>query len=284
MQGSAKILARANVRTPRNGADGLAQAIARLSSTVQQSAGVSADAAGLAVGCPVSLDGAVRSGEKLSLSSTSDVLGAVRRVLRLPVIVRTELSMAALGELAMGTLCGFSDVVVLTIGSGLGAGVIADGRLYRGSSGTPGEIGHIQVVRSGNARLCACGRRGCLEAYASAKSLVVDIEGLPEASPESVLEAAGRGDIDAKRLLRKTARYIGLAISICANAYDPQVILLRGGFARAAWPLISLTALESAARSSVAGQVEVRLSALGDDGVFFGLAAELMAGASAEVK
>jgi glucokinase len=278
MRGASEILGRETAPTPRGDVEKLIRTISDLRHRVESLSGVEASAIGLALGCAVQPDGGIIvSGQKLGFSQGTDILTPIQDLLQLPTIVRTEISMAAIGEIIAGSARGMHDLVVLTIGTGLGAGIIIGGRLYRGCTGIAGEIGHIPVVRSSDARVCACGRRGCLEAYAAAPSLVTNDVTDKEDTPESIVQSALDGDLTAKGLLIETAGYIGLAISICANTYDPEIVILRGGFISAIWPIISAEAMHAVARWSLARHVNVRISSLGEDGVFFGLAAELLA-------
>jgi len=273
MHGTLDLLAKETAPTPIGDIDNLVQTIYELCCKAEKSSGITASTIGLALGCAVDSEtGTIIAGRKLGLSPGLDILGAVKNKFRMPAIVRTEISMAALGETLAGCAQGLSNVIVLTIGTGLGVGVIINGHLYRGSSASAGEIGHIPVVNSRDARLCSCGQRGCLEAYVTAPSLVAGTA----ATPEGVVQAACDGDPSAKSALLVTAGYIGLTIAICANTFDPELIVLRGGFIEAIWPLISQFALATAAERSIPHLADVRLSPLGKDGVFYGLAAEML--------
>jgi len=192
----------------------------------------------------------------------------------LPTRIRTELSMAALGEFATQTATRYNDIVVVTIGTGLGVGVVIGGRLWLGVRGLTGEIGHIPVVGSEDALPCHCGRRGCLELYSTAGALTRRATSGKWKAPEEVVAAAFSGQEEALAMITQTGRFIALAALICRNAYDPEAIVLRGGFIRAIWSLISDVVASPPEDHSLWPHVPVKLSSLGDDGVFWGLLQE----------
>ncbi len=152
---------------------------------------------------------------------------------------------AAYGEYWLGAGQGTQSMVVLTLGTGVGGGVVVFGKLLRGIDGTAAELGHLKVQRGG--RLCGCGQRGCLEAYASVSGMVkTAIEALLEASGESVLkemaggemenvtgrmisDAAEQGDPVALRVFEETAAWLGLGIGSIINYQNPERVVLCGG-------------------------------------------------------
>lgn len=155
---------------------------------------------------------------------------------------------AALGEMAYGEAKGMKDFMVITLGTGLGSGIVANGQLVVGHDGFAGELGHSILVRN-NGRLCGCGRTGCLETYASATGVARTAREFLEMNPEEdsvlreivcrpltskdVFQAAERGDKMAIRIFNFTAKMLGLALCDFITFSSPQAIILFGGLAHA---------------------------------------------------
>lgn len=172
----------------------------------------------------------------------SDALG-------LPATLDNDANCATLGEWWQGAARGGRNVIGLTIGTGIGGGLILDGRLYHGSSDVAGEIGHATIDSTG--RRCKCGNYGCLEAYASGtaiaerarEALERGSEGsllpqladgdLERITSETVYEAAARGDGLARELVQETARFLGAGIANLLNIFNPDVVVIAGGVTRA---------------------------------------------------
>ncbi|MBI1808488.1 MAG: ROK family protein, partial [Gemmatimonadetes bacterium] len=155
---------------------------------------------------------------------------------------------ATVGEWWIGAAQGGRNVVGMTIGTGIGGGLILDGKLYHGSSDVAGEIGHTTIDTQG--RRCKCGNYGCLEAYASGTAigerarealaggepsalLVMAGGDLSKVTAQTVYEAAKTGDRIASEVVRETARYIGTGIANLLNVFNPDVVVLAGGVAQA---------------------------------------------------
>lgn len=160
------------------------------------------------------------------------------------VVVDNDVNVMALGEINQGAGKGVDNLVFVKIGTGIGAGIICEGNLYRGSSGCAGDIGHISVNKSGP--LCHCGNRGCLEAYAGGPAIAE--RALTEAqagrSPillkyyekngkllrtEDVGDAAREGDALAIEVIRESGQYIGDVLAGLVNFFNPQMIVIGGG-------------------------------------------------------
>lgn len=158
-----------------------------------------------------------------------------------------DASVAAYGEYK--TLNIQKDVIFMTLGTGVGGGVIANGKLVEGAHGSAGEIGHIQVEYD-NPKLCSCGLRGCLETVASirgfkevAKDLLKDYKGQSELSkipinPPNIFKAAAKGDKLANDIIVKVSNYIAMAGAKMAVVTDPAYIIIGGGISNAGKPLI----------------------------------------------
>ncbi|MEO7218625.1 MAG: ROK family protein [Gemmatimonadaceae bacterium] len=155
---------------------------------------------------------------------------------------------ATLGEFWRGAARGGRDVIGMTLGTGIGGGLVLDGRLYHGVSDAAGEIGHTSIETNG--RRCKCGNYGCLEAYCSGPAIaerareafdgevspILDalIEGdLARINAHVVYEAARRGDIIAREVVRDTARFLGTGVANLINIFNPDTVVLAGGVTQA---------------------------------------------------
>lgn len=168
----------------------------------------------------------------------------MRKRLHVPCFVDNDANLACYGEYWLGAGQGAESIAVLTLGTGVGGGIVVFGQLLRGIDGTAGELGHLKVQRDG--RLCGCGARGCLEAYASVSGMVrTAIEGL-EGDQESklrqmcegdcetltgkmIFDAAMEGDALAQWVFQETATWLGLGISSIINYQNPERVILCGG-------------------------------------------------------
>jgi glucokinase-like ROK family protein len=171
-----------------------------------------------------------------------------------PVWVDNDVNLLALGEWRSGIAQGQDNVVVIKVGTGIGAGIIADGRLHRGAQGSAGDVGHIQVVDD-TAIVCRCGNIGCLEALAGGAALAR--EGLAAASDgrserlrlsleqhghvtaEDVARAASFGDPIAVAMLRSAGSRIGLMLASVVNFFNPSLIVIGGGVAQSGDQLLA---------------------------------------------
>ena len=160
--------------------------------------------------------------------------------------ITNDANAAALGEMIFGAAKGMKHFIILTLGTGLGSGIVVDGEVVYGHTGFAGELGHMTVAEGG--RVCGCGRRGCLETYASATGLVRTVLALlsdrrdesmlrelrgSEITSRRVAEAAAAGDVIAKEALDQTARMIALGIANAVIFSSPETIFLFGGLAQA---------------------------------------------------
>lgn len=165
------------------------------------------------------------------------------RALGVPAIVENDANAAAYGEWAMGAGRGMRNFVCLTLGTGVGGGIIINGALYRGSSGFAGEIGHAVISAEGSP--CACGNRGCLEALIGARAIVERALGMLRAAGESenvwgdsptvetLSRAAAAGDPVAAAAFGETGRWLGIALANVVHILAPEAIAIGGGVAGA---------------------------------------------------
>jgi glucokinase-like ROK family protein len=163
---------------------------------------------------------------------------------RLGITVRldNDANCAALAEVKAGAAKGYKNVVLVTLGTGIGTGIVIDGSLYSGLKGSGTEMGHMLIDYDGE--LCTCGRRGCWDAYASATALIVQAKRAAAARPESMLnrlqeitgksvfEAAEQGDVTAKDVIRRYCEYLSLGVSNIVNCLAPEMLLIGGGISR----------------------------------------------------
>lgn len=200
--------------------------------------------------------------------------------LGVPATLGNDANAAALGEWRYGAGQGFSDLLVVTLGTGLGSGFIANGQLVLGSAGNAGELGHITLVPGG--RACTCGRHGCLEAYVSIRGILAthaELSAKDAPSPsgvKAIAEAALGGDPCALTCFDRTAEWlaIGLANAVCITG--PARIVLFGGLARNGDLLMRplLSHFEKALLNIYQGRVDLVLTALpADDAALLGAAA-----------
>lgn len=159
-----------------------------------------------------------------------------------PVVLENDANAAAYGEFRCGAGRDVRNLVLLTLGTGIGGGIVLDGGLFRGPTDTGAELGHI-IIRHGG-RQCGCGNRGCLEAYASATAVVARMGERIEAGPgtpgsalaerpdftcRDVFEAAQKGDALAKRIVEETADYLASGITSILHILNPEMVVLTGG-------------------------------------------------------
>lgn len=164
----------------------------------------------------------------------------------IPVLLTNDANAAAIGEMKYGAARGMTDFIVITLGTGLGSGIVANGKVLYGNSGFAGELGHITVDING--RKCGCGRRGCLETYVSATGvkrtvfeLMADLRvkselrnySYKELSTRSVTEAAEKGDPIALQAFDKTGEILGIKLADTILYTDPEAIFLTGGLTKA---------------------------------------------------
>ncbi|HET9093061.1 MAG TPA: ROK family protein [Acidimicrobiales bacterium] len=221
----------------------------------------------------------VRSGLASRLSGTRPVIQ-----------VDNDATCAAAGESAFGAGAGRSDVLFVTVGTGIGGGIVAGGRLVRGSSNFAGEIGHIVVDAHGPP--CGCGRRGCWERYASGSGLgriardaalagkasrVVALAGgdADSVRGEHVMRAAEEGDEEAAVIVEEFAWWLALGLANLANVLDPRVVVIGGGLVRAGEVLLGpvrRSFFSQVEGASVRPLIEILPAALGDRGGAVGAA------------
>lgn len=205
--------------------------------------------AGVGIAGIVTRHGVVRASPNLPDVRELDVVGGLAARLGRVVAVDNDATCATIAEWRLGAGVGASDLVLVTLGTGIGGGVVAGGALQRGHHGFAGEFGHMVVDPTGP--LCVCGRRGCWERYASGAGLarfareahasgaagaIVALAGGDPSTlrGEHVQDAARRGDADAIAIVDEFARWTALGLVNLTNALDPEVIVIGGGLVEGA--------------------------------------------------
>jgi glucokinase len=230
-------------RAPRSSAE-IAADIAALCRSVCKKHGIAlTDASHVGVGAP----GCVKNGCVLDASNLgwhNEPLGAcIEQALSLPCFVANDANAAALAEAVWGVGCGASSLVLLTLGTGVGGGIVLDGKIWEGFNGCASEPGHVIVEAEG--RACTCGNRGCLEAYCSATAIIRESRRAMERCPDSIMwrlsdgldgvtgktafDAAKRGDLAARAIVDSFIRYLAIGIINIVNILQPEIIAIGGG-------------------------------------------------------
>jgi glucokinase len=170
------------------------------------------------------------------------------RATGIPSFLHHDAHLAALGEHRRGAARGASELIYVTVSTGIGAGLLLRGELYAGARGIAGEVGHIVVQRGGP--LCRCGNHGCVEAVASGTGIAhaarvaaprtpgSALHGIEKPTPEEVVRAARAGDALANSILETAGAYLGIALGTLVNLFNPQLIVLGGSVLQAGRPLL----------------------------------------------
>ena len=205
---------------------------------------------GIGVGCPGQVDstnGIVRALPNIPGWVNVPLAKILIDEFGLPAKIDNDVRVATLGEYKFGAGRGYENLVCITVGTGIGSGIIIDGRLVRGAGLSAGELGHM-IVQEHNGEICGCGGTGCVEAVASGPAIVKqaelylmtgkstkfkEIAAGSKITPEIVAEAALQGDGVANRIFERTGYWIGIALSSVVNLLNPEVIIVGGGVAQA---------------------------------------------------
>jgi glucokinase len=202
---------------------------------------------GICIGAPTGsqFEGTIDNASNLKWPQKLPVAHILKTIFNLPVVVVNDANAAAIGEMLFGAAQGKKNFMVVTLGTGLGCGVVIDGKLLLGAKGHAGELGHIRAIENG--RLCGCGRFGCLETYASATGIVRTVLDMaPGKMSESLLgrfdeklltakkitEAALQGDKVALEAFDFTGKVLGIALADAIALLNPELVVLTGGLAK----------------------------------------------------
>lgn len=210
---------------------------------------------GIGIGIPGSIDsinGIVTFSPNLGWKDLH-IVELLKKSLKMPIKVTNDANAAALGESFFGAGKKYNDLVMITIGTGIGSGIIVNGKILEGLNGKAGEIGHTTLVYGGIE--CGCGRKGCFEAYASAIALINQTKAAMDLYKDSLMwdeykkenkysgriafEAAKRGDLIANKVVDQYIEYLSEGLLNICNALRPECIVLSGGVANQGDYLIS---------------------------------------------
>ena len=219
-----------------------------------------------------------------------DLLGALRSHFGVPVFVDNDANLGALAEHHWGKAVGIDDFAYLKVATGIGAGLMIDGRIYRGATGVAGEIGHVAIDPRGPR--CVCGNRGCLATFVGTRALVGRARALLPEFPNSLLagavsdiraleDAALAGDALALKVVGEAARNLGIVIAGVLNLMNPGSVILGGSLARIGNRLVAPLGKAVASRTLVASAAasEIRTSELGPRATALGAATHVLVAA-----
>lgn len=201
-----------------------------------------------------------------------NIMEILQKMLNAPVRVENDANLFAIGEGFAGSAKDCKNFVGITLGTGVGGGIILDGQIYRGNKGMAGEIGHIVIHPSGP--ICSCGKKGCLEAYSSATA----IKKMMEQQTQLILEAqdiaglAMKGDKTAKKIFEKAGYHLGIGIATIVNLLDIEMVVIGGGVSNA-WELLDKgihKGFEEHTFKTHLEKVQIKKSLLGENAGIFG--------------
>ncbi len=241
----------------------MCDAIQHLAAKYQDSATLE----GIGIGVPGIIDmqtGMIRESPNLPGWADSPVRSEIEKRLGTRVVLDNDANVAAFGEKWLGAARNFEDMAMLTLGTGVGGGIVLDGRIWHGVVGMAGEFGHITVEPEG--QLCGCGNRGCLEQYASATAVVrmareaiangdaIELAAAasnnPEFSAKAVYNLAIQGDEAARRIFRRVGRALGIVLAALVNSLNLPIYVIGGGVS-SAWEAFSPSIFEELRQRSM---------------------------------
>jgi len=289
------MLCKGSIKTPRDvpAEDLVQQLIDGLHTFLADNNKTMADIKWIGIGCPGSIDaenGIVLYANNLPFKNLP-MARMISGVVGKPVYLGNDANCAALGEVVAGAAKGKSSAVVVTLGTGVGGGIIVDKKIVVGFNGIGGEIGHMGIAAGG--RPCTCGRKGCFEAYSSATALIImteeALEKYPDSAMHKMVEADGKvsgrtayavakdGDKAALEVVAEYEKYLAYGLANIVNIFQPDVICLGGGVAkegeRLLAPLRELVAAQSYGHGTGVPETQILAAALGNDAGIIGAAA-----------
>jgi glucokinase len=247
---------------------------------VEAGRGMKLEAVGVAAPGPIDFEqGTVVEAPNLPGWANVPVVELIADMVGCPAILENDANAAAWGEFTLGAGRGSRHLVYLTVSTGIGGGLVLDGRLYRGANGAAGEIGHIPLVEDGPR--CGCGARGCLEALASgtaiarrarealatgAAPILARLAGDEPVTARTVYEAAVQGDAAAQAIMDEAGRHLGRGITAVVNVFNPDHIVLGGGVMKSGEMLLrpALAEVQARALRLARDHVQIALASLGD--------------------
>jgi len=200
----------------------------------------SKDILGIGIGAPGAVNsktGVLPRSPNLAGWAGMPIVRILRNKFKLPVYIANDANAAAFGELVFGAGRKMQNIIYVTVSTGVGGGLIMNGKLYEGAGFVAGEIGHMSIVPEG--RLCKCGRRGCLEMYASGTAIARFYNEAKKKQLTGAKEvgfAAASGDRTAIQSYEKAAYYLGIGLANLMNILNPEVIVVGGGVLKSSLP------------------------------------------------
>ena len=287
---SGRIVARGNISTRNNSdfqdyvnqvSDGIRQLLEQTNDAELSGIGIGAANGNYFSGC-------IENAANLPWKGLVKIVETFKKQFGVPVFLTNDANAAAIGEMVYGGAKGMTDFIEITLGTGLGSGIVTGGKMLYGHDGFAGECGHVIVERGG--RDCGCGRKGCLETYVSATGVVrtatellakrnidSELRSIPnnQLTALKVSQAASRGDAIAKEVFEFTGEMLGRALADFVAITSPQAIFLFGGLAKAGEILFEPVrrAMEANMLNIFKNKVQVLPSQLGDDAAILGSAA-----------
>ncbi|WP_420575843.1 ROK family protein [Ekhidna sp.] len=209
--------------------DAMADAITELSEKHQ------VEISGIGIGAPNGnfYRGTIEYAPNMPWKDVHEVAPYLENKLGIRSVLTNDANAAAIGEKQFGVAKDFDDFILITLGTGLGSGIVAGGNVIYGHDGFAGELGHAIVVPDG--RNCTCGRKGCLEAYVSIRGLLETYHELADDkvnTPQDIAAKAQAGDPNAIETFRKTGEWLGLKLADAATYTSPEAIIFFGGIAQ----------------------------------------------------
>ena len=225
---------------------------------------------GIGIGAPNGnyYTGCVDNAPNLTIKGVLNFEKEIHQYMEVPVVLSNDANAAAYGEMVYGGAKGMRHFIMFTLGTGVGSGIVIDGKLVHGSTGAAGELGHSILIPNG--RKCTCGRRGCLETYTSARGIVLtyfELKGTPVTSDidsKAIGDLANAGDPVALKTWEVVADQLGLAMANSVNFSAPEAIFLMGGPTKVGEPLLKplQKAFDKYLLNIFAGSCSIRMSQL----------------------
>jgi len=265
----------------------IVDAMSRLAEECRTAVGPDVSICSIGVAAPATMDvsrGVIHYSPNLPMINGLLLSSKLQESLGLRVVLENDATSAAIGEHWLGASRDVESSICITLGTGVGGGIILQGKPLRGPDGTAGELGHVCVEPNGHP--CGCGSWGCLEQYASATAVVRIAHEIAQESPDSVLcrsdaitaedvyDAAINGDLVGIETYRRVGYYLGIVIAGLANVLNPEVVVIGGGMS-AAWDAFIDPAREQLAKRAFhepASRVRLVRAELGDDAGILGVA------------
>lgn len=273
------------------GIDAICQDMIRLCKTLMSQNNLTKeDIHSIGIGTPGTVDaekGIIKYSNNISINNFP-IRKVINESLDIPVYVANDADCAALGEVTSGAAKGCTNAVILTLGTGVGGGLVLNGEIYKSSFPGAGELGHAVIVYDG--RQCSCGRKGCFEVYASATALINDAREAAKNNSDSKLnyytegdlskmnakipfDAAQDGDIVAQEVIDQYLNYLACGIANLINTFKPEMIIIGGGVSRQNENLTNpLTQKVSEQIYAQGMETKIEVATLGNDAGIIGAA------------